>query len=207
MKKLIALVFVLALALSLSAVSTTPTLAAPNVCPDTGDDWVKVDHLTGQSYTYTAPDGYLVAEWCYKASTTVVTGDVNPPQKTVTVTSTVLNPVDNNIQDLSHASFRLVEDKGGQWCSPGYWRNHLNAWGPTGYSPDDLFFDALDYYPPLSPQGKRAGATTNPTLGQVLQFPQYYGGDAFNAVGDLLSAAHPDVNFDGTRVPDSCPLN
>jgi len=41
----------------------------------------------------------------------------------------------------------------------------------------------------------------------VLQSPQYYGGDAFNAVGDLLSAAHPDVNFNGERIEDSCPLN
>lgn len=50
------------------------------------------------------------------------------------------------------------------------------------------------------------GATTNPTLWEVLQAPQWYDGDAFNAVGDLLSAAHPDVNFTGERVEDSCPL-
>jgi hypothetical protein len=65
----------------------------------------------------------------------------------------------------------------------------------------------LGYSPTLSKLGKTAGATTNPTLLQVLQSPQYYGGDAFNAVGDLLSDAHPDVNFLGERVEDSCPLN
>jgi hypothetical protein len=32
-------------------------------------------------------------------------------------------------------------------------------------------------------------------------------GEAFNAVDDLLSDAHSDVNFDGTRMEDSCPLN
>jgi hypothetical protein len=96
-----------------------------------------------------------------------------------------------------------------QWCSPGYWRqpHHLDSWVATGYSPDDLFYDEFGYYPTLSKQGQRAGATTNPTLWQVLQAPQWYGGDAFNAVGDLLSEAHPDVNFLGVRVEDSCPLN
>lgn len=95
----------------------------------------------------------------------------------------------------------------GEWCSPGYWKNHLDAWGPTGYSPDDLFFDALGYYPSRTHAGINAGATTDPTLGYLLDYTNYYGGDDTNAVGDLLSAAHPDVNFLGTRVKDSCPLN
>ena len=97
----------------------------------------------------------------------------------------------------------------GQWCSPGYWRqpHHLDSWPATGYSPGDLVVDALGYFPPVTRQGVRAGATTNPTLWEVLQAPQYYGGDAFNAVGDLLSYAHPDVDFFGERVEDSCPLN
>jgi hypothetical protein len=100
-------------------------------------------------------------------------------------------------------------ENGGQWCSPGYWRQeqHLDSWEATGYSPDDLFFDVLGYYPPVTRQGVRAGATTNPTLWEVLQAPQYYGGEAFNAVGDLLSEAHPDVDFQYERVEDSCPLN
>lgn len=42
---------------------------------------------------------------------------------------------------------------------------------------------------------------------QVVQNPQWYGGGATNNVGDLLSGAHPDVNYTGERVEDSCPLN
>jgi hypothetical protein len=57
----------------------------------------------------------------------------------------------------------------------------------------------------LSKLGIKMGMTTNPTLLQVLQGPQYYGGAAFNAVGDYLSAIY--VNFTGIRVPGSCPLN
>jgi len=99
--------------------------------------------------------------------------------------------------------------QGGEWCSPGYWRQpqHLDSWAATGYSPDDLFYDIFKYYPPLSKLAVESGATYNPTLLQVLQAPQYYGAEAFNAVGDLLSAAHPDVNFLGERVEDSCPLD
>lgn len=95
----------------------------------------------------------------------------------------------------------------GQWCSPGYWRNHPAAWAATGYSQSDNFAAAIGYTPARSPQGVRSNAPTNPTLGDVVNNPQWYGGEAFNAVGDLLSAAHPDVNFLGERIEDSCPLN
>jgi hypothetical protein len=115
-------------------------------------------------------------------------------------------------KDISHVTFCWNPDytpPGEEWCSPGYWRQdqHLDSWEATGYSPDDFFYDNLGYYPTISKLGVKEGAPTNPTLWQVLQKPQWYGGDAFNAVGDLLSAAHPDVNFLGERVEDSCPLN
>jgi len=71
-------------------------------CPD-GGDWIKVDGLTGKNFTYTASEGKLIAETCYKAGTEVVYETISPPQNTVTVTSTVGF-------DLSHASFRLVDE-------------------------------------------------------------------------------------------------
>ncbi len=96
-----------------------------------------------------------------------------------------------------------------QWCSPGYWRQlfHLDSWEATGYSPDDLYSEVFGAAPPLSKKGQTDGANPNPTLWRVLTSPQWYGGDAFNKVGDLLSEAHPDVNFTGERVEDSCPLD
>ncbi|MFW5696774.1 MAG: hypothetical protein ACOCXR_03200 [Phototrophicaceae bacterium] len=94
------------------------------------------------------------------------------------------------------------------WCSPGYWRqpHHLDSWAATGISPDAKY---SAYFGPvtLSNNGARRRASADPTLWEVLQSPQFYGGAAFNNVGDLLSGAHPDVNFNGTRVEDSCPLN
>jgi hypothetical protein len=114
-------------------------------------------------------------------------------------------------KDVSHVTFcwNPEPEDPEEWCSPGYWRQtqHLDSWAATGYEPEDDFAESVGYTPPLSKKGKADGAESNPTLWQVLQAPQYYGGDAFNAVGDLLSGAHPDVNFLGTRVSDSCPLN
>jgi hypothetical protein len=114
------------------------------------------------------------------------------------------------VPELSNITFcyNPPADDEGQWCSPGYWRqqHHLDSWEATGISPDELY---SDYFAPvtLSKKAKADGASANPTLWEVLQSPQWYGGEAFNNVGDLLSAAHPDVDFTGERVEDSCPLN
>jgi len=106
-----------------------------------------------------------------------------------------------------------------QWCSPGYWRNHLAAWELTGYSTSDNYFSVTGESVVLSKSAVKAGATSDPTLLQVLQAPQYYGGTAFNTVGDVLSTGHTGVNFTGERYFDvngdgtiddgehDCPLN
>jgi hypothetical protein len=115
-----------------------------------------------------------------------------------------------NNTDISHITFcwNLDEQPVGQtWCSPGYWRqvHHYDSWDATGIRRDELYSDRIGPIT-LTRKGIADGASTDPTLIQVLNSPQNYGGDSFNAVGDLLSAAHPDVDFQGERVPDSCPL-
>ncbi|KRV47343.1 hypothetical protein AQ490_07720 [Wenjunlia vitaminophila] len=92
-----------------------------------------------------------------------------------------------------------------QWCSPGFWKNHLADWGPTGISPDDLYSAFFGSAPERTPLGISQGAPTDPTLFTVVDNPQWYGGDAANNVADLLSANHPDINYEGVRV-DNCPL-
>lgn len=104
----------------------------------------------------------------------------------------------------------LFED-GGEWCSPGFWRNSPIAAGEAaaagGFSLDDLYLDFFDEFEGVNErQRERLELPESPTLMQVLETPQVYGGEAFNNVGDLLSEAHPDVAFDGERVKDSCPL-
>lgn len=104
------LIVVLIMPSATQTVNASPALQ--ETCSHTGD-WVKVDGLSGTSYTYTAPAGYLITEWCYKASTTVNSGVVNPPSASVTVTSTVTN-TNGQTQDLSHASFKLIAIESGE---------------------------------------------------------------------------------------------
>jgi hypothetical protein len=78
------------------------------------------------------------------------------------------------------------EDGDGEGCTPGYWKNHLDAWPPTGYAPGDDF---------------------DTTFGVDLFDPDITLDDAVNAKGGkvnrlarhgtaaLLSAAHPDVDY------------
>jgi hypothetical protein len=112
---------------------------------------------------------------------------------------------------ISHITFCgfIEKENKGEWCSPGYWRQpqHIDSWTATGISPDDKYSAYFGAAPSRNKQGVTNNAPTDPTLLEVLQFPQYYGGEAFNKVGDLLSEEHPDVDYKGQRVEDSCPLN
>lgn len=103
--------FVMAL---VSAFGFTSRVAAQaQVCPDTGD-WVKINDIDAQSYTYEAPEGKLIIQTCYKAGTEVVyepegDGSFDPGKESVTVESTVLNSQETAFLDISHASFRLAD--------------------------------------------------------------------------------------------------
>ncbi len=105
-------------------------------------------------------------------------------------------------------TFTNTEEVSLEWCSPGYWKNHLDAWEDTGIATTELY---SAYFDPVvrSKKGIKDNAPTDPTLLQVVSNPQWYGGEAANNVGDLLSDAHPDVDFTlgDARTPDSCPLN
>ena len=78
------------------------------------------------------------------------------------------------------------EGEGGEGCTPGYWKNHLEDWLPTGYSPYDDFDTTfgVDLFNPEI------------TLGKAIRL----GGGGVKKVARhgtaaLLSAAHPDVNY------------
>jgi hypothetical protein len=112
-------------------------------CPSTDatSGWIKVDNLNTTSYTYTVPTGYTVTDNCYKAGGTITyrTG--------ATVTSTVFNkvgcvavgnPSGCNYRELSHASFKLVEDDSPEVVQ--YYFQFDKIWnGDT----DDIVFDAI----------------------------------------------------------------
>jgi len=97
-----------------------------------------------------------------------------------------------------------------EWCSPGYWKNHpeeaVEAATAGGFTMNTLYSSKFGSAPARSPKGVKDGAPTSPTLLQVINNPQWYGGPATNNVADLLSDAHPDVDFSGSRI-ENCPLN
>lgn len=195
-----------------------------STCPDGVDGWLKVDSAEGdwgefsydeKTLEYLVEHGYIV-QFCIKSGQDEGTSFYEIEgfeEDSITIS-----------KDISHTAYRVVfipDENGnnGEWCSPGFWRNNPIAAGEAleaavedGLEIEDgqgladlLYYQFFLYHPPLSPQGVRLNADPEPSLWKVLTYPQYYGGDAFNKVGDLLSIWHPDVNF-FERVSDSCPL-
>jgi hypothetical protein len=79
----------------------------------------------------------------------------------------------------------LCRHEEGEGCTPGFWKNHLTHWGPTGYTPDmifddvfgcEIFGDDTTLFEAASPE------ITHNTL-------------AAHGVAALLNASHPGVNF------------
>jgi hypothetical protein len=75
---------------------------------------------------------------------------------------------------------------GGEGCTPGYWKNHLGDWSPTGYSPADDF-DAAFGVDLFSPDITLDDAV-NARGGGVKKLARH-------GTAALLSAAHPQVNY------------
>jgi hypothetical protein len=76
-------------------------------CPD-GGGWLKIEPIDALTYEYTAPDGQLIAEVCYKASNDVIYIDIEDAASYEFV-STVKNK-NGELQEISHVSVRLITD-------------------------------------------------------------------------------------------------
>ena len=93
------------------------------------------------------------------------------------------------VQDTEKQSlirFDIPEVPCGEGCTPGYWKNHLDSWPPTGYAPSDDFDTTfgVDYFDPdisLEQAVNRRGGKVNRL--------------ARHGTAALLSAAHPDVDY------------
>lgn len=86
-------------------------------------------------------------------------------------------------------------------CSPGFWKNHTNAWDPSGFSPGQTVASAGFVLPATFGDGSSGSSLANASLLQALSFQ---GGKTLNgaaqillraSVAALLNAAHPDVNY------------
>lgn len=73
----------------------------------------------------------------------------------------------------------------GQGCTPGFWKNHLTHWVPTGYSPDDIFDDVFGC--------EIFGDET--TLFEAASPEITHNTLAAHGVAALLNASHPGVDF------------
>jgi hypothetical protein len=151
------------------------------------------DESDEKSVTISAPAGYAISGYCVKGGSQLIEELVSPASAMVTLALAADDR--GRVPGVGQFSLSFTRLGDGQWCSPGYWRNHATNW-PAGASPDDRYSVIVG----------APAVEGNPTLGDVLRSPQTYGGDAFNAVSDYLSGLHPDVDFRGTRVEDSCPL-
>lgn len=119
----------------------------------------------------------------------------------VLVTVALSSLVGATLASLSDSQVAQGEITVGVWsvpegCSHGFWKNHPEAWVPTGYSPEqtvEFVFDVPDEYVP-----------DTDSLQAALE---YGGGDDVAggarillraAVAALLNAAHPDVDYPRT---------
>ncbi len=85
----------------------------------------------------------------------------------------------------------------GRGCTPGYWKNHLADWPPTGYDPSETVSSVFNVPVCVDELG---GDT-------LLEALEYDGGDGTvgaarillrAGVAAVLNAAHPDVNYPHT---------
>jgi hypothetical protein len=128
---------------------------------------------------------------------TVVATDPSPLCNTVTVN---YNPMGfpNKITDEAMDCVEVKPPKGGEGCTPGFWKQdqHFDSW--VGFAPTDSFEEVFG----VDDVTLRAGGQNtidNPTLLDALNAT---GGGvnalARHAVAALLNASNPDVSFDLT---------
>jgi len=102
------------LSLLFSLVLTVGAFAAPapqqDTCPE-GGDWVKVDGIDAQSYSFDPPEGFTVGDNCYKAGNTLVSGSGDTVESTVWNKEGCPDAEGCNYQNISHASFELIPDE------------------------------------------------------------------------------------------------
>ena len=95
--------------------------------------------------------------------------------------------------DITDSDDHTITVRGNEGCTPGYWKNHLGAWAPTGYSPSQTLESVFDVPDSWDLDDK--------TLEEALSFK---GGSSVKqaakillraAVAALLNSAHPGVDY------------
>jgi len=187
------------------------------VITNTGDcslDYHVVDavaNITADYYNW-APEAVLEIE----VERTVEPGVCDNVTNEVTVTATLAGDILPNVIEKSASS--TCEVICGQGCTPGYWKNHPDCWGPTGYSPDPQDDNISSVFPCFD------NGVANLGDDSLMDALNYQGGKGVPgaarillraAVAALLNASHPDIHYpfldneiDGQAVIDAvCALD
>ncbi|ERI51696.1 hypothetical protein N878_06140 [Pseudomonas sp. EGD-AK9] len=118
---------------------------------------------------------------------------------TNTATVEGFSALDQTLANATDSATCNVPPPGGEGCTPGFWKNSLGSWAPTGYSPNQTVGSVFSL---------PAGVLNNQLSGNsLLQALNYGGGDNLvgaaqillrAAVASILNAAHPDTDFPRT---------
>lgn len=154
------------------------TGANPNSCNGTTGtiECTLPDLLAGLSDTLT-----LSVNVPALAAGTVVTNSAS-------VDGNEVDPTPGNNAGAQCAVATTIVERGGDGCTPGYWRNHLDQWAFTPYSPGDSWEATFGV--------TLGGSLVGITLGEGINL----GGGGVRKVirhgtAGLLSAAHPSVDY------------
>jgi len=80
-------------------------------------------------------------------------------------------------------------------CSQGFWRNHFELWGLSGFSPQDSFLEAFQITDLSSPEIP-ADFDVNMTLGEAIDaHGGGFGQLLLHGTAALLNAAYPDMDY------------
>ncbi len=128
----------------------------------------------------------------FTANFTVPSGSSSPLVNVVTVHYHP-NGFPNDIADNDDHSVVIKAPPAGKGCTPGFWKNHPNAWPPTGFSRTQTLESVFDV--------PDAAGLDNKTLLEALSFNG--GNGTLGAarillragVAALLNAAHPSIDY------------
>ena len=165
--------------------SAAPTKAASGVtlCPgyenSTYGGLPKTDTVGDPHLVFVdAPSGFLIGGYCVKAGSGPTAAQVvtlNPP----VASFWLFYPTGKAISHYSVWYVPIPNDPGdAEWCSPGFWRNNATNWGAGAWPVSTT----TSYNAVIDPD-----VAGNPSLLDVLNAPQVYGGAAFNAAATYLS--------------------
>jgi len=194
--KFFTIVVLLALALSVFVPSNASLAQSENVCPEAGG-LVKIDVNEGGGYTIKYLEGDFPVGFEFEISGYTVTfsqpvdicvkaGNEWQMIYGVMVYEVQWTNTGGQTPDISHiVIYEFYDVYEGQWCSPGYWRNHL----------DEVPVELDSYYGGFM-------------VSDILENPKIHARTGlFEGLADYLSGLHDGVDYLGVRVEDSCPLD